>query len=116
DDRDGAAAALELAAQALAREQRFADLRAAIGETRRQVESVQRPAWHAIQAEIDGISDDLAAASIETRASAPRRDEGGGWWDRQFDRFDNLISIRREDEVAASTPHSRDGAAAALRR
>lgn len=116
DDRNGAATALGLAEQALAHEQRFAGLRAAIGDTRRQVEALQRPPWHAVQAEIEGISEAFAGAIIETKAPTPRRDDGRGWWDRQFDRFDNLISIRREDEIAAAMPAGREGVASALQR
>lgn len=116
-DHRGAAAALDLAAQALAGQDNYLDLRAAIAAASTQVGADPRPAGHALLTQLDALIDGLADSAPEQR---PRTETVSstdqGWWGRQFDRFDNLISIRREDDVAAAPLPSRDAARAALQR
>ena len=116
DDRDGAIAALDLAAQALAGEHRHAELRSAIIAARDRIQAIQRPGAQALLAQLDSLADRFAAATLEPRQRTAARVDDRGWWGRQFDRVDHLISIRREDEVASAAPASHDGARAALQR
>lgn len=116
-DIQGARLALDLAAQSLAGQALYADLRVATLQAREQIDSLARPTGLALLAQLDALLDGLAGASTETRPQPMlRTDSNRGWWGRQFDRIDHLISIRRDDEVAAVGPRDRDGARAALQR
>lgn len=116
-DHRGAAAALDLAAQALAGQNSYADLRGAIAAAGVQIGADPRPSGHALLARLDTLIDDLADSAPEQRPHADAPGDGDrGWWGRQFDRFDHLISIRREEDVAAAPRPSRDAARAALQR
>lgn len=108
-DRQGAGVALELTEAALAEAGADSvDLRAAVADARAALATDRRPSVSALLSELDGLAD-----AIESLPSRPARAGSGisatpdrGWWARQFDRLDHLVTIRREsdpDETAAPT-------------
>lgn len=115
DDREGAITALELAAQALTGTPHAA-VRADIEAARAQVRRIHRPAWHEVQARLEEFAGTVASLLVSPRGEEPERDDGRGWWARQFDHFDHLVRIRREDEPDIAPLPGRESVRAALRR
>jgi uncharacterized protein HemX len=116
-DREGAAAALELAgdALALAGSDRAA-LAAEVAAAAAALAADPRPTRSALLAQIDALALDVEGLPLRPLdAGGGDRVAGGSWWDRQFDRLDQLVTIRREDAPGDTAP-SRDGAARALAR
>lgn len=114
-DRDGAATALALAGDALALAgSDRAGLAAEVAAAADALAADPRPTRSALLAQLDAI-----AADVDKLPLRPLDDDSadgavaGSWWDRQFDRLDQLVTIRREDAPGDTAP-SRDGAARAL--
>lgn len=115
-DRPGAVAALDLAELALARAgAQHDDLRHAVIDARAALDADDRPSDAAVLAEIDALLD--GAASLPPTAPAAASDDPSlGWWARQIERLDSLVSVRRIDELATDTTPDRAGVRRALER
>ncbi|MBX3724866.1 MAG: uroporphyrinogen-III C-methyltransferase [Xanthomonadales bacterium] len=115
-DRPGAVAALDLAELALARAGvQHADLRHAVIDARAALDADSRPSDAAVLAEIDILLDGVDALPPMARAGSGE-DPSLGWWARQFDRLDSLVSVRRIDELTTDTTPDRAGVRRALER
>lgn len=116
-DREAALTALSLAGDALAQAgSDRAALAAEVSAAASALANDPRPTRSALLAQLDAIAadvDGLPLRPLDDAGSAPAA--AGSWWDRQFDRLDQLVTIRREDAPGDTAP-SRDGAARALAR
>lgn len=115
-DRPGAVAALDLAELALARAgAQHADLRHAVIDARAALDADARPSDAAVLAELDTLLDGVDGLPPAPRAGSPE-DPSLGWWARQLDRLDSLVSVRRIDELTTDTTPDRAGVRRALER
>jgi uncharacterized protein HemX len=116
-DREAALAALGLAGDALA--QAGADragLAAEVAAAAGALAADPRPTRSALLAQLDALGAEVERLPLRPLdANGGGSSTGGSWWDRQFDRLDQLVTIRREDAPGDAQP-SRDGAARALTR
>lgn len=120
-DRQGAGVALELAERALADAgMERADLQAAVADARAALAADRRPGVSALLSELDALADAVAPLpprSVGDSASASSNNASRGWWARQFDRLDHLITVRREiDTDEPSFTPTKDGVRRALAR
>jgi len=116
-DRPGAVAALDLAELALARAgAQHVDLRHAVIDARAALGADGRPSDAMVLAEIDALLDGVDALPPMATGAAGGGDPSLGWWARQFERLDSLVSVRRIDELATDTSPDRAGVRRALER
>lgn len=118
-DREGAGNALALAEGNLARiGGSHADLRHAVASARSTLADDPRPSTAALLRELDALAAGLDGLVIrlERAADGPAGSAAGGWWARQFQRLDRLVSIRHEDEAGIGVMPTRDGVRRALDR
>ncbi len=119
-DRQGALAALALAESSLGQAGTdYADLRSAIADARAAIAADARPSASVLLTELDALADAIDTIAIrrttETGGTATGADTRG-WWSRQFDRFDQLVTVRRETAVDDVGGPTRDGVRNALHR
>jgi uncharacterized protein HemX len=119
-DRQGAIAALDLAEGSLAQAGGdYADLRSATADARAALAADGRPSVSALLTELDGVADAIDTLALRASSvSEPASTSGAsrGWWSRQFDRFDNLVTIRREGDNDTLGGPTRDGVRNAIAR
>ncbi len=118
-DRHGAMAALALAEQSLARAGGGqADVRAAVADARAALAADARPATSVLLAELDAIAAvvDAAPLRVERAGAGATVVEDKSWWGRQFERFDQLVTIRRVDEDELNFAPTKDAARRAIDR
>lgn len=119
-DRQGAITALSLAEASLADAGGdYADLRAAVVDARAALAADGRPSASVLLTELDElaqIAGTLAPRAAGTGESASSHARPQGWWERQFDRFDNLVTVRHENDVDAVGGPTRDGVHTAIVR
>ena len=118
-DREGAAAALALASRQLEiGGTRFQGARRAIEEARTALATDPRPSSAALLGELDDLANALVTLPVDSAITqAPSAASNSrGWWARQFDRLDHLVSIRREDDPVVRALPGKDGARLAVNR
>lgn len=116
-DRAGAIAALRLAEQTLARAGGGqGDLQVAVADAAAALAADARPSTSALLADLDAIAAALDAAPLRMERASSREGEPVGWWGRQFERVDRLVTIRRSDETDPVATPTKDAAHRALDR
>lgn len=119
-DRQGALAALTLAETSLGHAgDDYGDLRSAVVGARAALAADARPSISALLTELDALADAVDAIGLRAATVSGSTTTGAdarGWWDRQFDRLDHLVTIRRETDVDGAGGPTREGVRNALHR
>lgn len=119
-DREGARAALTLAESALADAGAvMSDLRAAVADAGASLAADPRPSQSDLLTELDEIAqaiEPLELRIVRTDTSNAPASSGQGWWARQLDSLDRLVTIRRETDAEADPTPTKAAAFQALQR
>lgn len=118
-DREGAHAALQLAESALAGAgSTLSDLRAAVADASASLAADSRPSQSSLLTELDEIAqaiEPLELRIVRTDASNTAA-SGQGWWARQLDSLDRLVTIRRETDAESDATPTKTSVLQALQR